>query len=332
MIKREFSEKNNIKYYIKTSSSILALGVILITNVFAMEEQRENERPTSPTPKKELKQRANGGDAQAQYELGMLYKKGGSGVIIKKPSKALTRFNDAALQGHLEAQISLARMYFDLDKEGIPKDNEQALKWIQKVLKTSEDPRAQTLLGRAYFDGWGVPQNESEGIQWFQKAAEQGDVDALNRLAYAYDTGRGIRKDVKKAADLTLQAAKQGLAAAQCNAGHVYFFGRHGIKKDQKKALEWYLLSAEQGYADAQAEAGYILSFKKKKYAEGMEWLLKADQQGHQIAAYNIAVMYEEGKGVKKNKEEAKRWYQKSADQGYRPAQEKLARDFVRSL
>ena len=49
--------------------------------------------------------------------------------------------------------------------------------------------------------------------------------------------------------------AKQGLANAQFNLGHVYRRG-HGVPQDDKTAVKWYRLAAKQGHETAQYSLG----------------------------------------------------------------------------
>ena len=43
------------------------------------------------------------------------------------------------------------------------------------------------------------------------------------------------------------------------------------------------------------------------------------------IGQYNMGLMYELGRGIGKDVNEAIRWYRKAADQGYQNAKDKLA-------
>ena len=52
----------------------------------------------------------------------------------------------------------------------------------------------------------------------------------------------------------------------------------------------------------------------RKDYKKAMEWYNKADLSGNADALNNIALLYEEGKGVKKDMEKAAEWYKKSGE------------------
>ena len=64
----------------------------------------------------------------------------------------------------------------------------------------------------------------------------------------------------------------------------------------------------------------------KKDFAKGAEWYRKAAEQGHMYALYNLAVCYEYGEGVPKDKETAIKLYQKAAEQGNTEAEKDVKR------
>ncbi|EXX50613.1 Skt5p [Rhizophagus irregularis DAOM 197198w] len=57
---------------------------------------------------------------------------------------------------------------------------------------------------------------------------------------------------------------------------------------------------------------------------KAFELYQKAADLGHESAQYNLAMMYEYGKGIVKNIDKAIYWYEKSAEQGDQDAQYKL--------
>ncbi|HUX80615.1 MAG TPA: SEL1-like repeat protein [Alphaproteobacteria bacterium] len=300
----------------KISGSVVALGFLLTTNVFAMEGQDPGLRGSAfipSKPKRELKQGAQEGNADAQYELGMLYKKGGVGVVIQEPKKALPLFEKAADAGHIDAQIVLARMLLDLDKEGIPQNSEKALKHIKKLIK-QDIPQGKCLLAWMYAEGVGVPKNEIESNRLYIAAAEQGDAKAQYNLGQMHDNGTGVPKNVKKAMEWYQKSAEQGDIEAQYCLAWGYHFGS-GVKKNKKKAMELYQRPSEQGHRGAQLNLG-VLCQEKKKYKLALELYEKAAAQGCEIAQKNIGNLYRFGRGVKRDRVQAKYWFEKAAAQG----------------
>ena len=59
---------------------------------------------------------------------------------------------------------------------------------------------------------------------------------------------------------------------------------------------------------------------------EAVKWYRLSAEQGDAVAQYNLALCYENGDGVSKDIVEARRCYQKAAEQGDEGAKEALKR------
>jgi chemotaxis protein histidine kinase CheA len=93
-------------------------------------------------------------------------------------------------------------------------------------------------------------------------------------------------KNLRKAFDCYLDAAKQGLAAAQQRVGAAYSLGE-GVEKSDSEAVLWFRKAAEQGFAEGEYELGvrYILGLGVENNVQaGLSWYRKAAAQGYQPA------------------------------------------------
>ena len=72
-----------------------------------------------------------------------------------------------------------------------------------------------------------------------------------SRLAPSLAEGRGVKKDLTRAADLFEKAATNGHSSAQYNLALLYLDGK-GRPADEQKAVEWMQKAAEQGNAPAE--------------------------------------------------------------------------------
>lgn len=90
----------------------------------------------------------------------------------------------------------------------------------------------------------------AEEAELYQKAADQGNADAQVNLGLLYEKGKGVPKDLRKAAELSQRAADQGSAYAQFDLGVLYEKGEMW-PKDLGKAREFYQKAADQGYRPA---------------------------------------------------------------------------------
>ncbi len=62
---------------------------------------------------------------------------------------------------------------------------------------------------------------------------------------------------------------------------------------------------------------------EKGNFTKAYEYLKKAAELGYAEAQYQLGQLYESGKGVAKDTEEASAWYVKAAEQGYEDAKAK---------
>ncbi len=94
--------------------------------------------------------------------------------VKKNEAEAFKWFKKAAEQGHAEAQLELAKSYFEVD-------NMEAVKWVKKAAQQGH-AEAQFNLAGCYYYGMVVEKNEAEAVKWLKKAAEQGDAKAKEML------------------------------------------------------------------------------------------------------------------------------------------------------
>lgn len=144
----------------------------------------------SQDPTAELRQRAEQGDTEAQYDLGLMYANGEG--VARDDEQAVRWFRLAAEQGDADAQFNLSFMY--LNGEGVPQDYEEAIRWFRAAAEQGLAP-AQFYLGFMYSDGKGVPRDDQEAALWYGAAAEQGLATAQFYLGFMYDSGRGVPRD-----------------------------------------------------------------------------------------------------------------------------------------
>lgn len=141
------------------------------------------------------------------------------------------------------------------------------------LLAEEGDAEAQYVLALVYEeglseDGFEVSKDFQEAVRWYRSAAEQGKVEAQEKLGEMYYKGHGVSQDYSESFRWTHLAAEQGLASAQYNLGTLYINGL-GAEKDYEEAVKWYRRAAEGGDGEALA---------------------------------NLSSMYGQGQGVEENK------------------------------
>ena len=192
---------------------------------------------------------AEGGNADAQTMLGIIYEEGYG--VSQDYAAAVTWYRQAADQGHPDAQFNLALMY-DLGK-GVPLDPMAAAQWLSEAADQGHAD-AQFNLGVMYEDGIGVSQDHEAAVTWYRKAAEQGHAKAQNNLGAMFVEGKGVSQDYDSAAAWFRKAASQGDVEGEFNLGLMYENGT-GVLQDQHAAMNWYRAAAKQGHTGAKARA-----------------------------------------------------------------------------
>jgi uncharacterized protein len=59
--------------------------------------------------------------------------------------------------------------------------------------------KAQLCYGRMLLEGTGVAKDPPAALAWFSRAAQRGDVDAVNMLGWCVDNGWGTPEDAHEA-------------------------------------------------------------------------------------------------------------------------------------
>ena len=101
---------------------------------------------------------------------------------------------------------------------------------------------------------------------------------------------------------------------------------------EDKQLFEATLKRANGGEVDAQLELGNLYIQGKgvsKDYQKAKEWYEKAAKQGHAIAQYNLSILFITGQGIQKDYQKAREWLEKAAQQGYAEAQYRLGSMYV---
>ena len=125
----------------------------------------------------ELLEKAENGDAESQYQVGLSYYTGDG--VEEDEEEAVYWYEEAAENGHVEAMYELGQCY-SLGI-GVEEDEEEAVSWYRKAAR-KKHPDAMYELANCYYYGNGVNENDRRAKEWYQKAAEAGNKDAKAKL------------------------------------------------------------------------------------------------------------------------------------------------------
>lgn len=118
-------------------------------------------------------------------------------------------------------------------------------------------------------------------------------------------------------------AAEQGDIRAQSQMGDAYLFGEFDLNVDYKQALNWYQKAADQNDAKSQYNLAimYLNGYgAKKDVSKSVEYYRKSALQGDADSQLQLGIRYLNGEGVEKNIQTAKEWFQKAKLSGNQKA------------
>jgi len=268
--------------------------------------------------------------AEAQFFLAECYGNGSIGLQIDH-EKAFSYYLQASKQSHPPSTYRAAVCYEY--GAGTKKDHQRAVQFYRKAAALG-DVLSMYKLGIILLNGTlNQDKNPREGLTWLKRAAAQADQTcphALHELGLIYEgknpeTNGLIIPDPNYSQELYLKAAQYGYAPSQYKLGLCYEYGLLNLPVDSRRSIAWYSKAAEQGDPEAElALSGWYLTgadnVLKQSDKEAFLWARKAANKGLAKAEYAVGYYYENGIGVKKDLEEAKRSYLSAASQNNKRA------------
>jgi TPR repeat protein len=248
------------------------------------------------------KRSADQGYAHGCRQLAWLFHDGSG--CTKSFEDAVFWFQKAIDKGDARAINELASVHNDLDKPiANPHRNYELAVSLYRKLVESDDAHGYYNLGLMLMQGNGVAKNEAEGLRLWRKALEGADdavVRHLNHsIAYLYLNGlAGLKKDVNEAIRHYKIAADAGFALAMTDMGGCY----RNLKND-REAAKWYAMAAKAGDYRAQNQMGWYCHngiVVKKDLNEAERWYIASAQQGFDVAAKNLQLVRDEKARIRK--------------------------------
>lgn len=256
--------------------AILAAGAVCLAAWQQMEEVRKESIIRIFMGKSQigiLRAKADGGDAEAIFELAERYAKGVG--ISKNPEEAFRRFCMAAEAGHGEAIFRagdcLARGI------GTQHNDAAAAKWFRRGAEAG-NPNAVGAWAECLWEGRGIAQNKDESLKNALPIVDKAIAPAQYVVGAALVEGVGPEHNPQKGASMLKQAAESGHLAAQFALSRLYSQGK-GVAPNEEAAARWSLAAA---------------------------------RNGHVAAMLDMVSRYMEGRGVTKSASESSRWLERA--------------------
>lgn len=201
---------------------------------------------------------AERGNAEATFNLGILYEDGLG--VSQDLAQALRYYETAAIGGSFKAQYRLGLLYFVGKK--VPLDKVKAKRWLTEAAAEGDTDSIEML---AILSGANSSERDAEFLRaetanasgdyrqaaniW-QRLADNNDVISRTRLAWLYEKGQGVERNLDKAAVLFRQSANDGDAEAQYALAVMLQTGK-GQVQNLKESKVWLQKAAASGHQEA---------------------------------------------------------------------------------
>jgi len=192
---------------------------------------------------------------------------------------------------------------------------EYALAKVESMAKDGDDNAQYDLSERYHYGILGVKRDQKEAVKWVKLAAAQNNSGAQNSLGYYYNNGLGVRKNAKRALYYYKLAAEQGHRIAINNVGS---FMR--LEGNYKQAAKLFEKSIALGYINAKNNLAILYANGdgvRRNRRKAFNLYREAALAGESNAQVNLAGQYYMGEGVNKNYIMAMMWYDISTMNGH---------------
>lgn len=234
---------------------------------------------------------------------------------------------------HRDAWQELQRALKSFRGDGLPQDEALARETFDRIHRQG---RAFSAFCLAFMHEHGLAvecdpaaagRHYAQAVEIFSDEGEHGVASSISNLGFMYAQGKGVAKDLVKAAASFRRAAESGFAIAKVNLGLCCLNG-WGVEKDEVAAFMLFKEAADLGNGAGAACVGQMLRdgiTVGVDAVQAVKYLREAAEEGDAIAWYELGLGYDLGLGIDVDKEEAIKWYTLSAADGNADAQARLA-------
>ena len=275
-----------------------------------------------------FKKAANLNSVDAQRELALCY------LNAQHPEEAIVWFKRGADNGDLPSTFYSGKLL--LEGKGVKQDKQQGAIYLLKAAEAGF-PQAQYEVANCYASGEGLMKNLEQAVVWYKKAASNGVSNGQWKLALCYVNGEGVERNYHEAIYWFGEALPKGHTRA---FKKLFEEGENSIKgtpfmtylqgmslytmaNNYEKALDCFKEVEKAKITEGKTmRAVCMLNEKYEKYhlKKGTK-ALKEAAESDAVAMYLLGIMYEAGKGLDKDVEQALSYLNSSAKKGYATAQ-----------
>jgi len=207
--------------------------------------------------------------ANVHYHLGLTAEREGH----DEPT-IINHYDAAAQQGHIESQYRLALRL----QSGERKDLNKARSLLEKA-SSKGYKKAYYTLAQMYANGLGGKELKKEAFEYSLMACtiegngtlEYVSIDAMAYVGQCYHKGVGVTKDLNKALDYYIMAAKHDEPSSLYNLGVMHMNGE-GVVLNAVKSLEFFEMAKENGSKAAAQELQRLSKLRVKESSKPIKY------------------------------------------------------------
>lgn len=285
-----------------------------------------------------LVQRAEEGDPEARFQLGLLYLRGGDGIGRSTPS-AIHWLSLAAEGNHALAMMELAGL---LNRGiGMVRNPEQARIWVQRAADQGHEPARELL---AHGDRGEDPAIPSAPVLETESLCEERPATLFERLpgwmiqapllvllivsslvVLAFMAGVFLVLVILSWSLSVMGTTMLALMLAGMLAGFslvLWWIRSPGMNYRRRTRRLFSRAQEEQPEAQRELALAYLEGSRgvARDSTQALWWMRRCAENGDPIAAYRLAQWMDQGIGHHRNRKGALEWLQRASEAGYGPA------------
>jgi TPR repeat protein len=194
--------------------------------------------------------------------------------------KSIRLFEELVEDGDKVAGYMLGSIYEE--GKGVPEDKQKAYQYYMKSVSQYNLAEALIALGWYHEHGWVVNKDADKALEYYEKAIQLGQISAIEYIVNIYIS----LEEYQLASEWAMKGFEIGDLQSIAILGSLYE-GGIGVKKNLKKAAELFKLAADQGNSTAQYLYSKALSEGKgvrKNIIKAYDYLCKSVVNGNPIA------------------------------------------------
>ncbi len=182
------------------------------------------------TAVREFKAGVDRGEADAQFNLGLMYARGLG--VEKDIPLAWDLFSGQRRErgSAVPAGVRSAQGW------GVQQDFAEASKWY--LLSANQgDTYAENGIASLYEDGFGVEQDYNMAVHYYMLAAKSGFAPAQFNLAQLIEKGKGVKRDSGSVQVVSEGTADRGMASAQAKVSDMFGARGRGVRQTRRRLI-----------------------------------------------------------------------------------------------